>query len=229
MKKITLLALLLLASLQIFSQKKTPNLPKKETSEYSYKVSAPYRVEDASSKYYFAKNNEVMAVKIDGADITIQKFNSEKPAFIKAKKFEKLFPKNFWAEDILQIDEKFYFFYSSWDGGDVKNEQLFAAEIDFDKGEFVGAPKLIIKISGKIAMASVRMTGFMSAAGTKFEFMQSNDKKNVLVKYRRVPEIKRDVKSFDIIGLTAFDQNLNQISSNEVTMPYTERRMNNQD
>ena len=63
----------------------------------------------------------------------------------------------------------------------------------------------------------------------KFIVYRSFDHKSFLVKYRRIPEKKDDKKSFDKIGLVAFDGNMNQLSSREITMPYTERRMDNLD
>lgn len=206
---------------QMYSQKALSN-------DYAYKVSEPYRVFDAKEKIYFSKGNEVLALKLDGKEVLIQKFNSDKPAFIKETKYEKYFPKNYSIEEALEIDGKYYFFYSSWDG-DNKKEQLFAAEIDFAKGEFVGEPKLVFQVEGKVVGTIGRSNGFSFSIEDKFDFFQSYDKKNVLVQYRKRPEVKRDTKSFDIIGLFAYDGNLNKISGNEVTMPYTERMMDNLD
>lgn len=219
-KQFYLLTLLLITITSSFAQKTL-------STDYSYKVSEPYRVFDADDKYYFSKGNEVMAIKIDGKEILIQKFNSDKPAFIKEKNYEKFFPKNYSLEEILEINDKFYFFYSSWDGDNDK-EQLFSIEINFATGEFVGSPKLVFNVNGKIAGTMVGSM-FSVSVQDKFDFFQSSDKKNVLIQYRRKPEVKRDTKSFDIIGLYAYDGNLNKIYGNEVTMPYTERRMNNLD
>jgi len=97
----------------------------KLSENYSYSVSEPYKVFDADRKLYFVRENEAMAIKIDGKDVLIQKFNSQKPAFIGQKKYEKVFPKNFVIEGIMEVDEKYSIFYSSWDGDNDK-EQLFA-------------------------------------------------------------------------------------------------------
>lgn len=199
------------------------------SSDYAYKVSEPYKVFDAKEKIYFSKGNEVLALKLDGKEVLIQKFNSETPAFIKETKYEKYFPKNYSVEDVMEIDGKYYFFYSSWDG-DNKKEQLFAATIDFAKGEFTGEPKLVFQVDGKIAgTPTMGNMGFSYSVEDKFDFFQSRNKKNVLIQYRKKPEVKSDTKSYDIIGLYTYDGNLNKVSGNEVTMPYTERRMNNLD
>jgi hypothetical protein len=230
MRKLFYILSISLLSFQGFSQMKL-------SSDYSYKVSEPYRVFDAKAKFYFSKNNEAMALKFDGKEVLIQKFNTEKPAFVKEQKYEKFFPKNYTIEEVLAVDNKYYFFFSSWDGDNDK-EQLFSIEIDFAKGEFVGAPKLMIQVDGKLTGSplalggAIGMNSFMNFSGgavSKFDFLQSHDKKNVLVQYRKKPEVRRDTKSFDIIGLNSYDGNLNKISGNEVTMPYTERRMDNMD
>jgi hypothetical protein len=198
------------------------------SSDYAYKASEPYSTFYAREKLYFAQGNEVLALKIDEKEVLIQKFNSNKPAFIKAKKYQKYFPKNFSFETALEMDGKYYFFYFSWDA-DKGKEQLFALEIDFATGEFTGEHRLILEIDGKVTGRRDYSNGSFFTDENRFAFFQSHDRKSVLIKYRKQPEIKRDTKSFDIIGVFAFDNSLNRISGNEVTMPYTERRMNNMD
>ncbi|PKP15104.1 MAG: hypothetical protein CVU07_11470, partial [Bacteroidetes bacterium HGW-Bacteroidetes-23] len=200
------------------------------STDYSYKASQPYKVFDASSKYYFANGNEAMTVKVHKDEVLIQKFDATKPAFLKEKLYEKRFPKNFSLESVLELNNKYYLFYSSWDG-DKDKEQLFYNEIDFKSGEFVGEPKLLFDVKGKLA-GSMVAGGFMNfsvGVTDKFDFLLSHDKKNMLVQYRKKPEVKRDVNSYDIIGLHAFDGDLKNTSSNELKMPYTERRMDNLD
>jgi hypothetical protein len=201
------------------------------SKDYTYKVSEPYKVFDAKKKYYFAESNEAMALKFDGDNINIQKFNTDKPSLIKEKLYDKFLPKNYAVEGVEVVDGKYYVFFSSWDGDNDK-EQLFAIGVDFATGEFVGTPKLLFQVNGKVAGTMAQASGFMSfsiGVVDKFEVLQSYDKKNILVEYRKKPEVKNDKKSFDIIGLYAFDGNLNKLSGHEVTMPYTERRMNNLD
>lgn len=203
-----------LFSLQIligYSQKELSNA-------YQYGVSAPYRVRDASSKLYFSQGNEVMALKYDD-ELYIQKFNADKPELISEKVFEykKVFPKKYSNEAVLEINKKFYDFYSLLDK-DNDIERLYALEIDFANGEFTGTPKLLLEVKAPITIASYSETGF------KFTIYPTLDKKSFLVKYRRKPEFKNDKKSFDIIGLSSFDGDLNKLSGKEITMPYTERR-----
>lgn len=179
-KIILFFAILIIAPLG-FSQKTL-------SKDYSYKISEPYRVFDAKEKIYFAKGNEALALKLDGKEVLIQKFNTDKPSFLKETKYEKLFPKNYSIEDVLEIDEKYYFFYSSWNGDDDK-EQLFSVEIDFDKGEFATEHKLLFQVDGKIAGTMARGSGFMGgfsmSVEDKFDIFRSYDKKSILIQYRK--------------------------------------------
>lgn len=190
------------------------------SSDYSYNVSEPYKLFDAERKLYLSKNNEVMVLKFARKEVLIQKFNTEKPSLVKEKTYQNFFPENYSVEKIIESNDKYYFIFSSWDGNKEK-EQLFFVAIDFSKGEFIGTPKLLFQVNGKI---QGEYTGAF-VVGNKFDIMQSQDKKNIVVQYKKMPLIKDDAKSFAIIGLYTYDGNLNKVSGNEITMPYTERRM----
>ena len=213
-KKLLFSLLFSLTILQAHSQKELSN-------DYKYDVSSPYRVRDADLKTYFSQGNEVISIKFDDKDTYIQKFNADKPEFISEKKYEKYFPKDYVIEGIKEISDKFYVFYSLFDK-DNEIEQLYVQEIDFAKGEFAGSPRLFLDVKGRVTLYSHAYIG-------KFQILPTLDKKSFLVKYRKKPEFKNDKKSFDIIGLYSFDGNLTKISNKEITMPYTERRMDNLD
>lgn len=212
---------MLAATLGSFAQKNLSNA-------YSYVSSEPYRVVDAEEKWYLSdEKGSVMTVKFDGKEIFIQRFDGSKPIFLGEKKYEGFLPKHYVVENVKRLNGKYYVFYSLWDGDNDK-EQLFAIEIDAVKGEFLGAPQLMMQVDGKVTGSySGRMMDF--DVRDKFNIITSYDKKALMVKYRRKPEVKNDKKSFDIIGLGSFDANLKKIAVKEVTMPYTERRMNNLD
>ncbi|HEU0137150.1 MAG TPA: hypothetical protein VFQ50_07660, partial [Flavobacterium sp.] len=215
MKK-TLLLLALLAS-AAFS-----HAQKELSKDYSYTVSAPYKVFDAEEKLYFFKDGQIMTVKIDDKEIMIQKLNAEgeKVAFVSEKLFEtkKLFQKNFHNEGVLEFDNKYFYFYSSWDGDNDK-EQLFCREIDFATSEF-GAEQLLFRVDGKVTGTMVG-NGFSMEVQDKFRFLLSADNKKMMIQYRKKPEVKGDKKSWDIIGVNAYDSNMKQVWSNELKMPYT--------
>jgi hypothetical protein len=227
MKKTLLLLAILVNSGFIYAQKEL-------SKDYSYTVSAPYKVFDADNKLYFYRDGEIMTVKIDKKEILIQKMSSAgaKPSFISEKLYESktLFPKHYQLEEVTEFGDKYYFFYSSWDGDNDK-EQLFYREIDFKTGEFVGENKLMFQVDGKIAgsPSALMFIGFAPGISLgvqdKFDFLISADKQKMLIDYRKKPLVKSDKKSYDIIGVNAFDSNLNLVWNNELTMPYTERRM----
>ncbi|MBD3582150.1 hypothetical protein [Flavobacterium selenitireducens] len=221
MKQILLLCAVLAASMGNAQKNKTLS------KDYEYKISEPYRVVDADDKYYISEEGKAIAVKIDKRDIYIQKFDTDKPAQVSMKLYEDAFPKNAVYERIAYIKGRVQLFFTQWDG-DNKIEQLFTQEIDLDKGEFVGGKKLILQVQGKVSgQASGRVMDFNLT--DKFPIYVSYDHSNFLVKFRRIPEKKRDTKSFDKIGLIAFDGDMNKLSERELTMPYTERQMDNLD
>lgn len=197
------------------------------SKEYGFTASQPYRVIDADDKYYFSHDNSVVTVKIDKRDIYVQKFDAAKPAFVSEKQYEDAFPKNAVIETLKFINGDLYMFLSQWDG-DNEIEQLLVQKIDFGKGEFSGEPKMLLQVKGRVTgNGSGRVMDFNLR--DKFIVYPSFDKSNFLVKYRKKPEVKRDTKSFDVIGLVAYDGDMNKLSSRELAMPYTERRMNNMD
>jgi hypothetical protein len=218
MKKTILLFAFLITTGISFAQKEL-------SKDYSYTVSQPYKVFDGT-KFYFSKNDEVLTIKIDGKEALIQKLKSgsDKIAFSSEKAYEDL-PKNTQVENAIEYNGKYYFFYSSWDG-DKDKEQLFVREIDFEKGEFMGEGKLMFKVDGKVTGSPIASWGFIPiGVQDKFDFLLSLDKKQMLIQYRKKPQVKRDTKSWDIIGMVAYDENMKMTSSNEIKMPYTERRM----
>lgn len=220
MKK-TLLLLLLFSASTLLAQKELSN-------SYSYSKSNPYKNFRADNKYYFSQENQSLAIKIDGKEIAIQKFDSGKSNLIKEKIYKKSLPSNYKLEEVLEVDNRYYILYSSWNGKDHK-EQLFAAEVDFKNGELLDNHKLIVSIEGKVSgkqeFELFKEGWYEMIDGTKdkFDFSTSNDKKNLLVQYKKKPEIKNDKKSYAVIGLVGFDSSLNQISEKEIKMPHAER------
>lgn len=193
--------------------------------DYNYSVGKPYRVVDAEHKFYFSSGNEIMSVKIDKRNTTIQKFNSRTLTFIREENYKDL-PKGAVIENLRSINGHYYLFYSEWDGD---NEQLFYREIDFATGTYKGQPKLLIKVNGKITGTTIS-TGFYNfKVIDKFNFNNSFGDSKLMIQYRRKPDVVNDAKSFDVIGICVYDENLNELWKEEVEMPYTEKKMNNLD
>lgn len=226
MKK-TLLLCILLAPFFSISQKTL-------SEDYDYTVSEPYKVYDASKKFYFSDGESILTVKPWKGYLVIQKFGVANLNLISVKEYEDL-PDNYMMEGMVEAQDKYYFFYSSWTGRDTEHEQLFYREIDFKTGEFVGEPIKLIDIDGRLAgtfastagVSAPMMFGF--GVTDKFDFKVSKDESKVLVQYRRKPEVKNDKESYDIIGVEVYDASLNKLWEKEYTMPYTERRMDVED
>src|SRR5690606_16441195 len=63
----------------------------------------------------------------------------------------------------------------------------------------------------------------------KFDFQRSFDESKLLEQYRMKPAKKSDAVNHDVIGMSVFDQNLEQLWKKEVEMPYTEKKIDNLD
>ena len=180
MKK-TILVLLLIATTVVFAQKEL-------SKDYSYEVSTPYKVVDARSKEYFSNGTEVLAVKIKANknQVLLQKYNVAGMKEIGKEVYNDL-PKNFIYEGLVEAQDKYYFFYSSWTGKKTKHERLFYREIDFTSGTFKGDSKQIIDHDGYLV-------NFFSTGGTKFNLMTSDDGSKILIQYRKKPTKKKRYK-----------------------------------
>jgi hypothetical protein len=178
-------------------------------------VGKPYDVIDARGKYYFCQGSEILAIKLKSNSLTLQKFNSENLSIQKIRMYDD-FEKGFVIEKITQVKDKHHVFYSAWNGDE---EQLFVREVNFKQGEFYGRASKILSVNHKLA----------AGADDKFSFYFSSDSSMILVQYRFKPDVKRNAKSFDIIGMCVVDGEMKRQWNKEVTMPYTEKKMNNLD
>ena len=175
-------------------------------------LGTPYPVKDAGIKHYYEKNNEVLTVKIDGDEILLQKLSTDKLIEISRTTYED-FPKDFSYERTVEYHGRYYVFYTLYDKK-AKVQQLYSREIDFKKGAFVDLGKKILEVP----------KDFLG-----FTYNTSFDESKMLIQYRLKPEKRNDDVSYDIIGLNVLDANLSTVWGKEVTMPYTEKKMNNLD
>lgn len=180
---------------------------------FDYKVSKPYKVIDAYSKSYFSnvEKGKMISIKIDKKAVYIQTFDTETLKEIKREKFND-FPKKYSLSEIKKIQDKIYFFYTTWDKK-TKIQQLFAREINFDKCSFIGPAKKIFELNERVY----------------FSYLYAHSQDKILIQCRKKPEKVRDAINYDKIGLYIFDENLNQLVGNEIEMPYTEKQMDNID
>lgn len=198
-----------------------------EPESFSFEVSKPYKVVDAESKRYFYQDNHVLSIKIQKKFIIVQKFDTETMKEVYNKRLT--LPKS-EIENVVRLGDHFLVLYSVYNRSN-ESEQVFYREINFERGTWLGQAERIIategKVGGDIAQAHPFWGGFTKT--NKFEFNFSKDSTKMMVEYRMVPEIKNDSKSFDKIGYLVLDENLKIVFDDIVTMPYTEKKMENLD
>jgi hypothetical protein len=107
---------------------------------------------------------------------------------------------------VTGFQDKYYIFYELKDG---KNYQLFAREIDFKDGSLKGPGQKMLTTTELLS------------------FSFSYDSSRMLINHRMKSETWDDAISYDIIAMYVFDKNLNQIWTDKLKMPYTEKKMNN--
>jgi hypothetical protein len=209
-------------------------IPFLSSAQFDYTVSTPYKVVNGE-KFYLGKEGVMLAVKRQGKEIFIQKFNSKKPALSTVQSYSDL-PKGFVIESVQLFGESCYAYFSVWDKAN-KKEQLFYREIDFNRGMFKGKEKLIIKVDGKLSAPLMRFTvsrsgrlGFaINFNAKKFGFAFSQDSSKLLIQYKKKPIEKDDSRSYDIIGMYVYSKGMNKDGGKEIKMPYTEKKMDNLD
>lgn len=216
MKKMYAIVFFSLIAQLSFSQVKT-------SKEFKYTMSKPYEVVDGS-KWYFSLNDEVLALKENRGGFIVQKFEGETLEESKRSESEGL-PKGAVKEGCIQVDSRIYLFYSLWDKPAGK-EQLFVRELDFNTLKFK-ADKLLISVKGKVSGVLYSGGAFVYRVYDKFNISLNFDETMFLIQYRINPEEKRDALNKDKIGFHTFDLDLAEVWESVVTMPYTEKKMNN--
>lgn len=187
-----------------------------------FELSKPYHVVDAKHKRYFHHNGEVLAVKVTGSRITVQKLDPNAMQEILRKELMMNEPSH--LEHIKKFGDKILVFYSIWDKINLA-EQLFYREIDFQTGEWKGDPINIVTSSGKIKNRGIQTHFLSDAFWQKFYIYFSQGDSTFLVQYRLAPVETNDALNFDKIGLHVFNTNMQKVWGKEVEMPYTEEKM----
>ncbi|MCB9252354.1 MAG: hypothetical protein H6605_07780 [Flavobacteriales bacterium] len=220
-KALFTLSLILLVIYGSFAQK-----GKFQVKKAKYKVGEPYKVVDASYKFYSTRDGEMISVKVRKAMVSVQKFDSKKLTETSVNIVKKMV-KGFELEGFVEFANKYYLFYSVWDRPN-KTEQLFYREVDFENASISEEEVPVLKVDGYIRGTFIESgAGGVGGVRGKFDFYSSYDKKKLMVVYRKKPEEKKDALSYDIIGMFVFDENMKEIGGDEIKMPYTEAKMDN--
>lgn len=230
MKKFKSYFLILLLANSFFAQaQEIPEI----SYDFKIETSEPYPVVDGE-KYYLAVENHMVSVKRQKNEIVMQKFSTSGTLKELDRQTYADMPDNYSIEDVLQIGTSFYVFYSVYDKPNT-TEQLFKREFDPLELKFLGDGERIIAVEGKLtgspfgSISNGYGFGFSFGVVDKFDIMKSFDGSKIIIQYRKKPEVKNDSKSFDIIGMVLYDNSMKELWNREITMPYTEKKMNNLD
>lgn len=115
---------------------------------------------------------------------------------------------------------------------EAHTEGISALEFSPKDLDFTGSSKGLFQSSDKVRTlggSGVSALGYFYVKGYTgaYTFDVSNDATKFLYSYSLVPKEKKDKLNKDIIGLYAFDENLNKLWGGEYEMPYTEAIMDN--
>lgn len=231
MKKIIFLSLITLNGF-CFAQK--------GASKAEVGTGKPYEVVDAANKQYLTlPNGNVLAVKTDGIEITLQTFEGTSGDQIKRKTTPAL-KKGAGLQRIIQTSEGVFYLYEMYNSS-IKGFELFSMEIDPESLD-IQKPVSLLQTKRKITKGELDnegdnqiSTGVTKAGtaeglafqGVNFTVYQSYDRSHVMVQYRLKPETKRDAKNYDELGFHVFDKSMNALWGGEYKMPHTEAEMNN--
>src|SRR5690606_30425741 len=151
--------------------------PPKVIYDFSIETSDPYPVVDGD-KYYFAKGDELFAVKKGGRTLFLQKYTT----YSELKHVETIqvegFETSFAIEAVKESNEKYYMLYCIYDKPN-ETEQLFVVEIDFQNLTLSNHRPRLIAVDGKIDGTFFAMMGigvFKFGVFDKFYVHHSFDK-----------------------------------------------------
>ena len=197
----------------------------KLSDNFDVQVGELYDETDGGFKSFYSHNGKVVAINTQKSDLVVQVFDPEtlkETDRIVHKKFLKDKQKSGF-ERIKRVGDNVILFYAKWSRKE-QIESLEAQIFSLETLEF-GEQKEIIRQEGKIA------GDFQMYAGTKnkFSYSTSFDEDKLLIQYRLHPEFRRDEKNYDVMSINVFDSDLNSDWRSQVKMPFTEKKMNNED
>ncbi|HNP49253.1 MAG TPA: hypothetical protein PKL85_10470 [Bacteroidia bacterium] len=198
----------------------------KFSKEFKITVGEPYKVVDAKSKEYFGDGEgHIVTVKTDGELIVVQRFNVSDGKEIGRKEYKDQ-PDKSELQSVFNVGGKLFYIYTVAKKGDLFD--VFCREVNMKQGSMESA-KLLFTSKGDLARTEPKETlgAWGLQRGPFLTVYKSFDDSKVLINYRRIPLIKSDAKNKDILGFYVFDNTMKSIWGDEVTMPHTEKEMNN--
>jgi len=156
-------------------------------------------------------------------DLTLQKLDSKYAATKSDVVSISKLPSSFISDNFTKLGGKYYWFYSTWDKKDSK-ENLSVQEVDIKNAKVSAEPKNIISAT-KLEGTLISTGGYNIQKANKYIFNTSADSTKLLVTYRLEHTTRDDSKSYEVVGFNVFDQNVNKLWSKEYKMPYSEEMM----
>lgn len=188
----------------------------KQLTSLPYKVSQSFKVFDFDDNYCLTKGNEILVIKTIRNHCAIQKFDASEPKLLNESRYINFFPNKSNSEKLMEVSGKYFLFYSVESG---KSDNVFAQEIDFEKSEFINEPILILSTKGKVN--TIKQDSYLHknrTENTKFEFIQSLDKENLLIRY--ITKFKKGLTS---LSINLFDKFLNKQYSKYISIELNEK------
>ncbi len=221
--KFSLLIFSFLLSLSLVAQE--PKL----SDNFDVQVGEMYDETDGSFKSFHKYKDYVVAINSQKKDLVVQIFD---PETLEEK--DRIIHKNFLKEDLKsgfeglrRVGDNLILFYSKWN----RKKQIESLEAQIFSLESLKFGKQIEiiqqqgKIAGSFGITSSRRWGTVN----KYSYSTSFDESKLLIQYRLHPKFRDDSKNKDVIAINVFDSNLKELWKTQVQMPYTEKKMNNED
>jgi hypothetical protein len=200
-----------------------PNLSK----DFKISTSEPYNVVDAQNKQYFADNNGYSySIKTNEENVIVQKFDIQSMKEVARNEYKDTPPYN-KAIGIVQIDDKFYYLFDSFNKATEKRS-VHVREF-FTEDCSLGNERILFTSDGDVANgpASENLGYWGVQGGPPFTIYKSFENSKIMINYRRKPLSKNDDVNYDLLGFFVFNSSFELMWGREVKMPYTEKEMNN--
>lgn len=191
--------------------------------------SEPYPVVDAYSKnYYSLGNGEVIGIKLNRkGGLIVQKYSGDNLNEALKGVSGLTIEKGTAIEGTFKIENSFYLMYSKITGS--QEVTLYAKEINTSTLALADDEKELLTMTEPENQVPFGAIVLSKQTFPRFSFDFSSDTSLMVVSYRKKPKVKDDSNNQDIIGMYAFDSQMNKIWGNEYQMPYTESMMDNLD
>lgn len=160
----------------------------------------------------FRKGNVIVMVKKVDKGIVLQRLNAQTLTQERAMHYND-FPTGYEIERIAEIGKEAYVIYSVIS---KSSTTLFARKIDIDRGAFVDAGQKIAEITDEVAEFSEYQ---------RFLFYFSSDSAKFAICYRIKSKSINNASSYEENGVWVYDNTLTEKWQRNITMPYTEKKI----